>query len=71
MVAKLTIPKRIESLNKLVNMHRMARHSYNKKWHAAVKSASLSYPTGADSLTRTICQAEENLSSTLSAMQAT
>lgn len=68
MIAKLTIPKRLESLNKLFNMHRMSRHSYNKKWQAAIRSASCLCLTDHDDLIETILLALEKERSTLSAI---
>lgn len=71
MIYKLTVPRRLESLNRLLNMHRMARHAYNKRWEKDIREASYSSLTGHESLIKTISQAEESLCSTLSAMSAT
>lgn len=68
MIAKLVIPKRLESLNILFNMHRMSRHTYNKRWQAAIRSASCSVLTGHDDLIKTILSALEKERLTLSAI---
>lgn len=67
-VVKLVVRKRAESLNKLLNMHRMTRHSYNKRWQAAIRSASLLFLTGHDFLIETISSAREKESLTASAI---
>ena len=70
-VVKLVVRKRAESLNKLLNMHRMTRHSYNKRWQAAIKSASLSFRTDLDSLIVIISLAREKESLIASAIADT
>lgn len=68
MILKITIPRRLESLNRLLNMHRMARNAYNKRWEKDIKEASCLSLTGRESLIKTISQAEESLCSMLSVM---
>lgn len=68
---KLTVQKKIESQNKMNTWGHMAKHRYNLAWQSAIRSALSSSPTVRESWIKTICQAEQRLQSTLSAIAAT
>lgn len=70
-VRKLVIPRKIESLNVLLGMHRFRRAKYVKGWHQAVASAPLSYPTVPPSLIGTISAAVQSQYVMLSDIAAT